>query len=157
MRPSKRILAAFVFAGALVALSAFVGGSARAYGPTHVYEITFSFNCQNQTLCQASPSNPFGIGGFWGWVELDAGGTGDGQAEFQGHDNANPALNGSGHVTFADLSWTTFTTPDGSSFVSMSAPAEFGPQPIVFPAGGGHSAQKPAPGISNEINITLLP
>lgn len=155
MRASKRrILAAILIAGAIVAFSA---GNALAYGPTHVYEGTFSFNCMNKTLCQASPSNPFGIGGFWGWIELDAGGTGDGEAQFQGHDNANPALNGSGHVTFADLTWTTFTTPDGSSFISISAPAEFGPQPIVLPAGSGHYASSGGPGISSQIQITLIP
>jgi hypothetical protein len=157
MRLDKRILAAFAFAGALVLLSAFSGGKAFAYGPTHVYEITFSFNCQNHALCQVSASNPFGIGGFWGWVELDAGGTGDGQAEFQGHDNAYPALNGTGHVTFQDLSWTTFSVPGVGSFLSILAPAEFGPQPMVLPAGSGHYTQHPAPGISNDINVTLLP
>lgn len=155
MRAMKyRVLAAILMAGAIVAFSA---GSALAYGPTHVYEGTFSFNCMNKTLCQASPSNPFGIGGFWGWIELDAGGTGDGEGQFQGHGNANPALNGSGHVTFDDLTWWTFTAPDGTQLIAILAPAEFGPQPLIFPAGSGHYSQQPAPGINNQIQVSLIP
>ena len=52
-----------------IATTALVTGPithARAYGSNAVYQITLSLNCQNKTLCQASLSNPFGIGGGWG-------------------------------------------------------------------------------------------
>ncbi len=130
---------------------------AHAYGNTAVYQITFSLNCMNETLCQPSASNPFGIGGFWGWIELDANATGDGEAEGQGHSNANPMLNGAVHFALNDITWKTATAPDGSTVLLISAPAEFGPQPLVFPAAPGHYTFSFGPGTNNQIQITQVP
>src|SRR5215472_15570003 len=96
--PMLRKFRPLLVAVSLVALG--VGGSvnASAYGTEHVFQITLSENCVNPTLCVAGPTNPFGIGGIWGWVEPDADGTAEAQVQFQGHSNADPSLNGSGHL-----------------------------------------------------------
>jgi hypothetical protein len=133
-----------------IATAALVTGPithAHAYGSNAVYQITMSFNCQNKTLCQASPSNPFGIGGGWGWIELDSGGTGDIQFEGQGHNNADPLLNGAIHFS-GDVSWWT-----NGTLLFISTPAGL----FVLPAAPGHYGGPSGPGINNEIQVSLIP
>ena len=55
----------------------------------------------------ASSTNPFGIGGIWGWIVVDKSGNVDGELEFQGHQNANPALNGTGHISLSGFAVPT--------------------------------------------------
>jgi hypothetical protein len=121
--------------------------TALAYGNQAVYQIGLSFNCQNPTLCVASPQNPFGIGGVWGWIELDADGTGDVESTGQGHDNANPALNGVFRVA-GDVTWSS----DGQTLTIILP----GVGPISLPAAPGHYELRPAPGINNELQVNLL-
>jgi hypothetical protein len=164
-------------AAALVAVC-LAGGSplrAFAYGPTHLYELTISYNCQNQTLCASSP---FGIGGLWGWIEPDAGGSADGHLTFQGHQNADPAANGVGHST-AMLGWSIINCASASPpfdclFVALEAtptdpnglyfdvPTVFstagGPAvlPVLVPATPGHYSDHVAPGVFSNANVTQL-
>src|ERR671935_320865 len=57
--------------------------SAGAYGNTAVYQITFSLNCTSVTPGACDQFG--GPGGAWGWIELDAGGTGDMTLTVCGH------------------------------------------------------------------------
>ena len=94
--PKLRVsLGIFVGVGCLLLASAL---PAAAYGNGAAYQVGLSFNCQNLVACVASTTNPFGIGGIWGWIVVDNAGNVDGELEFQGHRNADPSLNGSGHI-----------------------------------------------------------
>ena len=97
------LLAGLVGAVALAAAPA----PAAAYGTDHLYQVTLSYNCLNSTICA---STPFGIGGIWGWLEPDAGGAADGQLLFQGHQNADPTLNGTGK-SISIQGYTTVNCP----------------------------------------------
>src|SRR2546423_10100695 len=57
--------------------------SAGAYGKDAVYQITFSLNCTSVTPGACDQFG--GPGGAWGWIELDAGGTGDMTLTVCGH------------------------------------------------------------------------
>src|SRR5260221_13371185 len=69
-----------LFGRALVALavvSLLLGAApitTQAYGPDALWQIGLSFNCNNRSLCL---NPPFGVGGFWGWIEFDPAGMGD--------------------------------------------------------------------------------
>ena len=129
-------------------------GASADYGSGAVYQIGLSFNCMNKTLCQESAQNPFGIGGFWGWIELDKGGTGEAQLLGQGHSNANPLLNGAVKLSIDDITWTTVQTPQGSALV-ISAP-ELGPQPLLLPATPGNYRFSFGPGTESVVQIALV-
>src|SRR5437899_3101820 len=67
----------------LVGVAMVAAPSAGAYGKDAVYQITFSLNCTSVT---AGACDQFGgPGGAWGWIELDAGGTGDMTLTVCGH------------------------------------------------------------------------
>src|SRR5262249_8623299 len=69
----RRSVRAFVFALALaIPIGSANAQPAAAYGADAVYQIGLSFNCDNKVACALSESNPFGPGGFWGWIELDS-------------------------------------------------------------------------------------
>ena len=140
------------------------GVPAAAYGNGAAYQVGLSLNCQNQVACGASPSNPFGIGGFWGWITIDQAGNVDGQLEFQGHQNANPALNGAGHISLSGFAVPTTqhlpfipADPNGNYLLIFQC-GSGGCQPIFeIEATGGHYTQKAGPGISTEIQVSRLP
>ena len=149
----------------LVALA--MGGSvnASAYGSDHVFQITISENCVNPTLCVAGPTNPFGIGGIWGWVEPDADGTAEAQVQFQGHSNADPSLNGSGHLP-TTWSWTIISIPPPPPSVSPPDPNNtyilftipgFPPGAgFLTPATPGQYGENFGPGINSQITVTQM-
>ncbi len=146
------ILVSLVAAGAL-ALSVATG--ALAYGNRAVYQIGLSFNCQNRALCVASPQNPFGIGGGWGWIELDPNGTGDIAFEGQGHDNVQPYLNGAVHIA-GDVSWTL--SSDRSTLIVVLPVLPSPENVLLLPAVPGHYQLPPSgPGMSNQVQINLIP
>jgi|SRR2546425_2085723 len=165
MRIAIRRLVVFLSAGVLAAGVA-VSGTTRAdaYGTEHLYQITFSLNCMNLSLCVANAQNPFGIGGAWGWMEPDSDGTAEVAAEFQGHSNAQAFLNGSGHligpapwtiVPIASPPFGTLPDPNGLYFViPVSSP--FGPVPFVFPSTPGQYHGQLAPGINAETTVTAM-
>jgi hypothetical protein len=151
-------------------LSAIVGlvfvsaAPAAAYGNGAAYQVGLSLNCQDHVACVASPTNPFGIGGFWGWITIDQAGNVDGQLEAQGHDNANPALNGAQHISLNGFALPTTqrlpfipADPNGHYLLIFSC-GPGGCQPFFeIPATGGHYSQKSGPGISTEIQVSQLP
>jgi hypothetical protein len=70
---------------ATVSMLAFAGimatsAPAGAYGNTALWQIGISGNCNNPAVCGADQ-----LGGFWGWVEFDAGNTGDATFADCGH------------------------------------------------------------------------
>jgi len=155
MRIRRAFLAlatATALAGGVVGFGAV--GAAADYGSGAVYQIGLSFNCMNMTLCQASAQNPFGIGGFWGWIELDKGGTGEAQLLGQGHSNANPLLNGTVKLSIDDITWTTVQTQRGLA-LAISAP-ELGPQPMFLPAAPGNYDFSFGPGTQSVIQVALV-
>lgn len=137
---------------------------AAAYGNGAVYQVGLSFNCQNQVECVASQSNPFGIGGIWGWIVIDGAGKVDGQLEFQGHQNANPALNGAGHISLSGFAAPTTqrlpfvpADPNGNYLLILQCGGA-GCQPVFeIDATPGHYAQDFGPGIHNELQVSRLP
>jgi hypothetical protein len=152
---------------------------ARAYGSTALWQIGLSFNCDNQALCLQPP---FGIGGFWGWVEFDTGSQGD--ATLTGCSHLSTSLNvltGADHLQVNITGWTitshpfgppTFVLTDGTvSFTGVNTKgspvtvtlAQSGiPPDTGFPAIPGHfSAQsifgfQAPPGMNFEIQVVQL-
>jgi hypothetical protein len=154
---------AAALAAALVVASA---SGAAAYGTDHVYQITLSENCMNPVACVASPSNPFGIGGIWGWIEPDSDQSAEAALEFQGHQNAQPFLNGAGHITGdPGSSWVIISSPTPPPFtpldptghyIVVTLQTPFGPAQFAFPATPGHYGATFGPGMSTQITVTLM-
>jgi hypothetical protein len=137
---------------------------AAAYGNGAAYQVGLSFNCQNPVTCVASQSNPFGIGGIWGWIVVDQTGNVDGELEFQGHQNANPALNGAVHITLSGFAVPTtqqapFTPTDpNGNYLAIFQCGSGGCNPVFeIDATPGHYSQKFGPGINNELQVSQLP
>jgi hypothetical protein len=171
MSRAARFAAASALAIGAVGLSG-SPGPAAAYGTAHQYEVTLSYNCQNKAIC---PSTPFGIGGIWGWLEPDAEGSGpaDGELTFQGHNNADPSLNGVGKSISVD-GFTTIncgsnplclfvaleappTDPNGNYFVFFVTFRTAGGSfqlPVVTPATPGHYSFQLAPGVNAQATVT---
>lgn len=155
-------ISAIVASGALVATSAM---PAAAYGSGAAYQVGLSLNCQNPVTCVASPTNPFGIGGIWGWIVVDKAGNVDGQLQFQGHQNANPSLNGAGHISLSGVAVPTTlhlpfipTDPNGNYLLIFPCSSPSSCQPIFeIEATGGHYAQNSGPGINSELQVSQLP
>ncbi len=80
-----------------------------------------SENCDNKALCLQPP---FGIGGFWGWVEFDSDGTADAQLTGCSHLSTSlGVLTGADHFSIALTAWhiapgsagpATFFADDGT-------------------------------------------
>ena len=159
MHKLKFVIGVVVGVGSLLAAGA---SPAAAYGNGAAYQVGLSFNCQNPVACVASPTNQFGIGGVWGWIVVDNAGNVDGELQFQGHQNANPALNGTGHIA---LSGFAVQTTQRLPFIPVDPNGSY---LLIFPCGGcqpgfeidatpGHYAQSFGPGINNELQVSQLP
>lgn len=161
MRKLKLVFGILVGAAGLLLASA---SPAAAYGNGAAYQVGLSLNCQNQVTCVASSSNPFGIGGIWGWIVVDKAGNVDGELEFQGHQNENPALNGAGHISLSGFAVPTTVhlpfipaDPNGNYLLIFQC-GSGGCQPVFeIEATGGHYAQNFGPGINNELQVAQLP
>jgi hypothetical protein len=107
----RKLMCAIAAAGALaVGMS---GTAAHAYGgdgAMNVWQITFSFNCNNAQFCNNNPMFG-GTGGFWGWAEFDqpasmagtnAGTNADIQETGCGHGGGG---GGAGHASVDGTSW----------------------------------------------------
>jgi hypothetical protein len=136
--------------------------AASAYGNSAVYQLTFSLNCDNPSYPLCSSTNGVGLGGTWGWIELDNTGTYDATMTFCGHQNPGQP-NGAFHVNVKDAPWITTdlqtalkdgnfpvgTDPNNQYLVPLGAPA-------AFPATPGHYSMKLAPGVSLEAQVTKV-
>jgi len=77
--------------------------TAHAYGRTALWQIGLSENCDNKTLCL---NPPFGIGGFWGWIEFDSDGTADAQLAGCSHLSTSlGVLTGADHISIDASAW----------------------------------------------------
>ena len=129
---------------------------AAAYGRDAVWQIGFSFNCDDPVACAVSAENPFGPGGFWGWIELDSathpGSSGTAEIVVTGcdHFRSSAPYGGADHFTLEGTWWTA----GGFLFV---ATAEFGGVFFAAPAAAGHYSLRPAPAIDNEIQVAYIP
>ena len=120
MRRSFLMLAALAAAAALAAGFA---SSAGAYGggASHdMWQIGFSFNCNNAAFCSE------GTGGDWGWIEFDrsADGTqtwGDAQSSFCFHTVGGGGA-GAGHSSVEIESW--FIAPGSAGAETFFASGE---------------------------------
>jgi hypothetical protein len=149
---------------AIVGLVLVSAAPAAAYGNGAAYQVGLSINCQNRVACVASPNNPFGIGGIWGWIVVDKSGSVDGELEFQGHQNANPALNGTGHISLSGFAVPTTqqlpfipADPNGNYLLIFQCGPQGCNPAFEIEATGGHYAQDFGPGIHNEIQVSQLP
>lgn len=105
MRRIRRALLVMLLPGAVIAatVSGTVGASvAQAYGTDHVYQLTYSLNCDNKASPLCAP-DAFGLGGARGRIEPDSDGTVDGQATFCGH---NQGPSGAFHQSLDGISWS---------------------------------------------------
>lgn len=161
--PRKSVFAVLAVVAAVGAATGATG--AKAYGTEHLFQITLSENCVNPALCVASAQNPFGIGGIWGWIEPDQGGTADTAVVAQGHSNANPSLNGTTHFP-STWDWTVINLPtpppplvsppdpNGNYFLFTIPGVPF--FQFLTPATPGHYNLRLGPGISADITVTQM-
>ena len=153
----RRTLSCVAITLTFMLASLFVGTTpAAAYGSNAVYQIGFSFNCDDKVACAVSPTNPFGPGGFWGWIELDStthpGVAGTAEIVVTGcdHDRTTIPHGGADHFTLDGTWWTS----GGQLFVSTDT---FGGVFFVAPATPGHYSVHPAPAIAIELQVVRIP
>jgi len=150
----------------------------HAYGNTAIWQIGFSGNCDNPQLC----GPPFGLGGFWGWVEFDQGGVGDATvAECSHLFSDTPPLSGAQSFLIEIENWyvapgsagpMTFFLGDGEVTIvghtggpPMTVPlgAVFpAPFDTGFPAVPGHYSTSEilgfsAPGVAFQYQVVQIP
>jgi hypothetical protein len=134
--------------------------AAQAYGPAHVYQLTFSLNCDNKSSPLCAP-NAFGLGGAWGWIEVDPTDA-DATLTFCSH---QPGQTGAGHVNLDALAWSIVTRaqlnpnmfvvgtdPTDHYIVFPNSPLGF----IAFPVTANHYSTKLGAGISAQATVVLM-
>lgn len=158
---ATRALAAAGLAAALMVIGA---GGASAYGPDHLYQLTFSLNCDNKTSPLCGPA-VFGTGGFWGWIEIDgtAGATsGTYDAQMTGCNHLTGTQAGAAHTAVADGPWAILSSsalPPGTFVVGVDpndrylVPSGTG---LAFPVTAGHYAMRFGPGITTQVQVAVM-
>ncbi len=161
MQRLKFVIGIVLGVGGLLAASA---SPAAAYGNGAAYQVGLSFNCQNPVACVASSTNPFGIGGIWGWIVVDNANKVDGELQFQGHQNADPNLNGTGHIALSGVAVPTHfqapfvpADPNGNYLLILQCAAGSCHPAFEIDATPGHYSQNFGPGINNELQVSQLP
>jgi hypothetical protein len=178
MKKVRLLVAALV----VVAAAALVGlGSAPAsaeYGPLAVYQVAFSFNCNNPSFCGSD-----GLGGFWGWAVFNSDGTADAELTGCGHLQGGPGGGGGGAGHFSADATGWFIAPSQENpavsdfYVSHEVDTFYGHgQPVTMvdpdppypsdtgiPAAPGHYHTSdlfgfsPPPGVSFNVQVTKIP
>jgi hypothetical protein len=105
MRRIRHALLGMLVPGALIAAT--VGGAvgttaAQVYGSDHVYQLTFSLNCDNKASPLCAPDMS-GLDGVWGWMELDSDHTADATITFCAH---SQGVNGAFHQNVDGVTWS---------------------------------------------------
>jgi hypothetical protein len=102
LRSMVAVVAPIAVMTALV-VGAWGAPAAQAYGRDHVYQLTFSLNCNDKHSDLCSPDQ-FGLGGVWGWIEADSDGTADATITFCSHD---PTMGiGAHHENLDEVPWS---------------------------------------------------
>ena len=163
-----RFRLAVIAATALAAVTFTAASASAEYGPTAVYQVTLSFNCNNPSFCGSD-----GLGGFWGWAVFNNDGTAD--AELTGCGHIRGVGGGAGHMSVDASGW--FIGPNGDFFISSEDVTFVGHGPPVtvhnpeppypsdtgIPATPGHYTAtdvfgfQPPPGVAIQIQVTKIP
>ncbi len=138
---------------------------AAAYGSDAVYQIMFSFNCTDPVACAAGPDNPFGPGGFWGWIELDStthpgamtGGDADVVVTGCDHFRTTVPHGGADHFNLDGTWFHVGPSIEAGALVIVITVPDVGTMSLVVPSAPGHYSLHPAPQIANEIQVALIP
>jgi hypothetical protein len=139
-----------------------VGASvAQAYGTEHVYQLTFSLNCDDRNSPLCAPT-AFGLGGVWGWIEPGSDNTADATVTFCTH---GQGPSGAFHQNLDGVAWSIVpsaqldgrfpvgTDPNGNYIVfDAASPLGF----IAFPATANKYAMSFGPGITAQSTVTLM-
>ena len=164
MRRIRRALLVTLLPGAMIAatLSGALGASvAQAYGPDHVYQLTFSLNCNDRTSPMCAP-DAVGLGGVWGWIEPDSDGTADATVTFCSHE---PGMAGAFHQNLDEVAWSIVPASQlGGRFAVGNDPTGnyivFDPASgigfLAFPVTANHYSQSFGPGITAQSTVTLM-
>lgn len=113
---------------ALVGMFVATSPAAHAYGTDHVYQLTFSLNCdaKGSPACLPPPDG-FGLGGAWGWIEPDTDGA-DATLTFCSH---SQGPSGAFHENLDGVAWTITSSANlGGAFAIGTDPND---QYIAFP------------------------
>jgi hypothetical protein len=161
-RIGGRALAIIAPSAMVLAMVAGLWGApaAQAYGTEHVYQLTFSLNCNDKNSPYCAPDQ-FNLGGVWGWSEPDSDGTADTTLTFcshaQGehgafHENLDPTW------SIVDVSqigdrFPLGTDPNGQYIIfDDNSDMNF----LAMPATPGHYSVTFGPGIRAEGTVTQM-
>jgi len=127
--------------------------SAGAYGKDAVYQITFSLNCTSVTPGACDQFG--GPGGAWGWIELDAGGTGGMTLTVCGHSigGGGGAFHINAEITGWDASGPLISIDSDTAGVP---PFALGTG-LEIPSAPGHYSGHPFPGLATEVTGVKMP
>jgi hypothetical protein len=110
MRSLRRLFLGFALTAALVISPGLAAAPAGAeYGPLAVYQVAFSFNCNNPAFCGSE------LGGFWGWAVFNSDGTSDAQLTGCGHLQGGPGGGGGGAQHFSADATGWFIAPSSEN------------------------------------------
>jgi len=123
-----------------------VAAYGNAGGAHQTYQIMFSYNCNNPTICTVETG---GLGGFWGWAVLYSDGTGDaeltGCSHLTGGGGAGTA--GAGHFR-DDFTYDLTNTTELVTLSEMQTYVGHG-QPVTVPGVPGDTGFPLTPGHYN--------
>lgn len=128
--------------------------SAGAYGKNAVYQITFSLNCTSVTPGACDQFG--GPGGAWGWIELDAGGTGDMTLTVCGH-SIGGGGGGAFHVNAEITGWDASGPLISIDSDTAGVPPFALGTGLEIPSAPGHYSGHPFPGLATEITVVKIP
>ena len=161
MRVLRRLLTTIAISATLALTVALATSTpAAAYGSDAVYQLEFSFNCNNPSRPDVC-ANEFGTGGgAWGWIELDStthpGIAGDADIEITFCDHGRfegPPFGGAGHFSL-DGVWLIV-----NGFIVISVPSfpELGV--LIVPAAPGHYSMvnDPVVGATAVFQVVRIP
>jgi hypothetical protein len=141
---------------AIAATAMLVAPAAQAYGSDHVYQLTFSLNCNNKTSPLCGPDQ-FGLGGVWGWIEPDSDGNADATVTFCSHATGQT---GAFHENL-DVPWSIASAvPAGAFPVGTDSQYIVFPNTdlsfIAFPVTPGHYSTSFGPGITAQATVVKM-
>jgi hypothetical protein len=152
----QKLMRIVVLGSALLILGLSTASPASAYGNAHQWEITFSANCTNTSLCPAAASGVFPSLGTWGvhgwctWGGSDgssAVGTTGNTADCQFTFYSRPPVNDVTHFSYDVTSWKIGT---GSAFLPPGTPS-------FFVTGGTFKARGPGAAILGDPTGVSIP